>query len=142
MREQNRLLAATQDTRQVAPDTREPGAGDVTAASGENRGGCRREKREPLEEQEQWPVVSPLVAKALPWCIETLLMSFCLPTPIAATHTYDVGCQKAQSRRDDLVSPLRGVNGEAEAQGTEVFPPGTRAGWWRCQPPRAHCTQA
>ena len=26
----NRLLAATQHTRQVAPDTREPGAGDFT----------------------------------------------------------------------------------------------------------------
>lgn len=71
MREQNQLLAATQDTRQVAPDTREPGAGDFTGP------GCagmscvwrgvrvQQEKWERLEECEQWPEVSPLVAVAL-----------------------------------------------------------------------------
>lgn len=102
MRKQNQLLAATQDTRQVAPDTREPGAGDFTEPGCAGKscvwregGGCSWEKREWLEECEQWPEVSPLVValtKPTPglgdinqvdqmalWCAHTNIPP--LPTP-------------------------------------------------------------
>lgn len=94
VREQNQLLAATQDTRQVAPDTREPGAGDFTGPGcagmscvWREGGGCSREKRERLEECEQWPEVSPTpglgdmnqVYQMALWCAQTHIPP--LPTP-------------------------------------------------------------